>query len=128
MKNGGKRKGAGRPKGTIAKSTATALEMRQRLVAEINKHLSPLIEAKLDLALGYYEAFTNAEGEVVRAYRKAPDNMAIQYLLNQAIGKPKETMDMTVTPIIVDPKDREAANKALAAFLHGGNRKDSTKQ
>lgn len=128
MAKGGKQPGAGRPKGSVSKSTALALAMREKLVERVNKEFKPLIDAKLDLALGYYEAFTNDQGDVVRAYRKPPDNMAIQYLLNQAIGKPKETMDLGITPIVVDPKDREAANKALTAFLHGRNTKDSTKR
>lgn len=93
-KHGGYRPGAGKKVGTKASHTVDAIEMRKKVIATVEKNLTPLMEAKLDLALGNYEAFQNDDGEVVRAYKKAPDGNAIQYLLNQGIGKPRETIEV----------------------------------
>lgn len=93
MAKGGKQPGAGRPKGTIMKHTADAIEMRKKIVETVNKNLTPLLEAKMDLALGHYEEREDKDG-AIRVYQKAPDGPAIQYLLNQSVGKPKETMEV----------------------------------
>lgn len=88
-KHGGYRPGAGKKVGTKASHTVDAIEMRKKVIATVEKNLAPLMEAKLDLALGHYEEKADADG-TVRVYKKAPDGNAIQYLLNQGIGKPKE--------------------------------------
>lgn len=52
---------------------------------------------------------------------KDPDGQAINSLMDRTFGRPKESIEITAPPII-DPKEREQANKALASFLHGRNK------
>ena len=82
---GGARPGAGRKKGTNA---IEAEKLREFLIEKVREKANELAAAKMDLALGH--RFQDSEGHV---YTKSPDGAAIQYLLNQAIGKPKETVE-----------------------------------
>ena len=81
----------GRPKGFAAKQSEVAREI---LVKEVMKKLQPLLKAKFDLALGHYKAITDKEGKVINAYLTDPDSGAIQFLINQVIGKAKETLEL----------------------------------
>jgi hypothetical protein len=85
---GGKRQGAGRKK---AAHTIETEAMRAFVVETVQKNLKPLLAAKLDLALGV--KVQDNDGELF--YTRAPDGNAIQYLLNQSIGKPKESINHT---------------------------------
>jgi hypothetical protein len=91
MQNGGKRPGAGRKK---AAHTIETEAMRAFIVNKVRENLEPLLSAKLDLALGVLIDESHGQGEP-RVYREAPDGNAIQYLLNQSIGKPTEHVDVT---------------------------------
>lgn len=51
-KNGGVRPGAGRPKGSVAKSTRTALEAKNRFIERVHKNVDTLFDAQLALAKG----------------------------------------------------------------------------
>lgn len=99
MANGGRRPGSGRKKGSLAPHTLDAIEMRKRLVERVGEKIDPLIDAHLDLALGYYEAITikDKDGKeiIVNAYKKAPDASALRYLKDQVIGKATETIKVT---------------------------------
>jgi len=63
--------------------------MRAFIVKKVAEHLTPLLEAQLDLALGV--RVQDYDGGKV--YNRVPDGNAIQYLLNQSIGKPKESVE-----------------------------------
>ncbi len=97
-RSGTKHKG-GRPKGSKASHTLDAIEMRKRLIQRVSEKLDPMIDAHLDLALGYYEAITIKDKDgnevVVNAYKKAPDAAALRYLKDQVIGKATETIKVT---------------------------------
>ena len=84
---GGKREGAGRKIGSKASHTLEAEKAREFVVNKVVENLEPLMEAKLDLALGHKKE--TPDGKV---YTTSPDGNAIQYLLNQGIGKPTETL------------------------------------
>ena len=86
--NGGKRPGAGRKKGCVAAHTLEASKMREYLIERVRQEMDALLEAKFALAKGHY--FLGDDGKV---YTKSPDSNSIQYLLNQSIGKPKETVE-----------------------------------
>lgn len=92
--NGGARPGAGRKVGSKANHTIEAIAIREKLVETVNKNLEPLLTAKLDLTLGHFVEEVKSDG-TTRTYFKSPDNNSIQYLLNQTIGKPKESLDVT---------------------------------
>jgi hypothetical protein len=78
MPNGGKRPGAGRPKGSVAKHTLQAQEMRKRLIAAAEKEWDAIIDSLLSNAI-------------------AGNNMALAELLDRVLGKAS-------TPIELDSK------------------------
>src|SRR5438309_288382 len=51
MKNGGKRPGAGRKKGSLAKHTIEAQELRKRLIKAAAKHWEAIIFSLIDNAI-----------------------------------------------------------------------------
>jgi hypothetical protein len=89
MPKGGARKGAGRKK---AQHTIETEAMRAFIVSKVKENLEPLLTAQLDLALGHLVQETDDEGGE-RVYSKSPDGKAIEYLLNQSIGKPTEFIE-----------------------------------
>lgn len=88
MPIGGKREGAGRKKEqrTIEKEKA-----REFMINKIAKDLEPIITAQIDAAKGMWYESTTSEG-TIRVYQKLPILGTGEYLLNQATGKPAETM------------------------------------
>lgn len=65
-KNGGARAGAGRPKGSIAKSTRTALEIKTHFINRVHANVDTLFNAQLALAKGESFLFaksTSGEGK-----------------------------------------------------------------
>lgn len=95
MARGGKRPGAGRKKGNNALLSET---IRAELVKRVHKEMAPLLDALLQAAKGLYvEKDVRIGGEwVTRVYLEKPDIQAGKYLLDQAIGRPKETTETEV--------------------------------
>ena len=91
MHRGGLRPNAGRKK---ANHTIEAEAARKAVIEAVVQKLQPLLRAKFDLALGVFREELTDEGDV-RVYQETPDGNAIQYLLNQTIGKPAETHQLT---------------------------------
>lgn len=85
-KRGGKREGAGRPKGMSAIISERA---RSFALEKIEKELEPIIDASIALAKGIY-----VEGEDGKVYKQKPDTQAIKHLVDQIIGKAKESVDL----------------------------------
>ena len=75
-----------------APHTIAAAKAREFVIKKVNENLEPLLNAKLDLALGHKKLHITPTGEE-EVYTESPDGNAIQYLLNQDIGKPKETVE-----------------------------------
>lgn len=97
---GGKREGAGRKKGIAA---ITADKMRDFVVKEIAKKIPNILEAKFDLALGHKVLRKTPTGSEF-VYLESPDGNALRYLLDQGIGKPKESVEISgqIKTLIVD--------------------------
>lgn len=91
MPRGGPRPGAGRPKGSKGGNTIAAEKLREFIIQKVREHVEPLMQAQLDLALGHKKLVKTKAGKEL-AYTISPDRNSIQYLLNQAIGKPRETV------------------------------------
>jgi len=87
---GGKRPGAGRKK---APHTIETELMRKKLVEKVNQEFEPILEGQIEKAKGLYYEKQMLDGQI-RIYKKEPDNKAAEYLINQSIGKPKETLDL----------------------------------
>lgn len=81
----------GRPK---ANHTLQKEEMRKTLVQMVKKEFVPLITSQLEAAKGlYYEKMTE-DGNII-IYREKPDINASKYLLDQAIGRPTEHIEVS---------------------------------
>ena len=72
-------------------------EIRDEVVKEIDRAKKKLIRAQIDIATGL--SFQDKEG---RVYTKVPDGSTGQYLLNQLIGKPKESIEVKSMNLNVD--------------------------
>jgi hypothetical protein len=129
MGHGGKRDGAGKPKGKKHKATLEKQAIAEAFNQRVMSHADALFNAQLVLATGSRKVFRideeegeggkkkrvhtlvtdadevkalldeheGAAGEVDGNYyyftEVAPDNRAIDSLLNRAFGKPKETLE-----------------------------------
>lgn len=92
MALGGKRPGAGRKKGSNA---IAADKLREYIVNKVAQEAPKLLAAKLELANGVYLGKKKLEtGEIVNVYQEKPDGNSLQYLFNQTIGKPRETVEI----------------------------------
>ena len=74
--NGGKRLGAGRPKGTIGKSRLEADKAIEYIRERVTAELEPILDKQIEQAL-------------------AGDNNARVDLYNRAYGKPKESVEVS---------------------------------
>lgn len=83
--------GGGRPKGSLNKGRAEFI----RLVHEIGKP-KELIEKLKELTLGVLVAQKDGDGGTT-IYSKPPDREAITYLLDQAYGKAKQSVEVEAT-------------------------------
>ncbi len=80
--------GGGRPKGTPNKGRAEFLEM----IRNIGKP-KELIAKMKELTLGVQCVKYDSDGEA-KVYEKPPDAYAISYLLDQAYGKAKQSVEV----------------------------------
>lgn len=87
---GGARINAGRPKGHKASHTLEALKAREYTIQRINEALDPILTAQIEAAKGLY--YIGDDGRTI--YQKHPDTRTGEYLLNQSIGKPKESIEV----------------------------------
>ena len=73
-------------------------EFRGSAMTKIQENWDDLLDAQIRLAKGifYVEKKKNKDGEFVdeRIYELKPDKEAGQYLMNQGMGKPKESMNI----------------------------------
>ena len=116
---GGKRQGAGRKKGSKDPQTLAKGEARELTRQHITQRLIPLLDAAIDHAIGIRhffkrnpetgqwerltdpdqitEALNNNEGFWI--YTKDPSVQAFTDLMNRAIDKPSEHVELTVARI-----------------------------
>jgi len=87
-KNGGKRPGAGRPVGAVNKDRKYFVDLIHQVAPT-----EELIEKLKELTLGVTIAKPDGEGGI-KIYDKPPDAHAISYLLDQAYGKAKQSVDL----------------------------------
>lgn len=89
-------KKAGRPKGKISLEKISKEKAASAMRDKILKKWMPLIEAKLDLALGVY-LVRKLNGKEERIYKQKPDSASLEFLFATIIGKPRESVDMNVS-------------------------------
>jgi hypothetical protein len=111
QRSGGKREGAGRPYGSKNLATIAKEEAREFVRTYITEHLQPLLDAQIDNAIGIrhlmmhdpktgkFERITGNAKQIDKAmktktvfwiYTKDPNIAAFTDLLNRAIDKPAE--------------------------------------
>jgi hypothetical protein len=90
---GGKREGAGRKKAphTIASEAA-----RKLVIERVLANLEPLLTAQIEAAKGIYVEKETESGTVI-VFREKPDVGAGKYLIDQTIGKAKESVAVQIT-------------------------------
>jgi hypothetical protein len=122
--HGGKRQGAGRPKGKLSELNEQRQAAKKRFIDRVNKMVDQLFNAQATIAQGatyLYRVDKDAKGnnlpavietdpEVIRDYidgnledsdsfyyitTERPDNKALDSMLNRAFGKPEEKLDIT---------------------------------
>lgn len=112
MPSGGARPNSGPERGTKHKKTIEIEMARQIIKERVFANLEPIIEAQIDLAKGHLVEEYIGEGK--RIYSKSPDKGAAELLLNQTIGKPKESIDVTGGMTI----ELTNLKKQLKDFIH----------
>jgi hypothetical protein len=115
MPRGGKRPGAGMPKGTKLASTKTKDAMREEVRQRVAAQLGPLLDAQLANAQGIKYLVTRHKSsgkfirvteamakvkqgqdeEIIEVWEKDPSILAFTDLLNRAIGKPVEAVELS---------------------------------
>lgn len=117
MPRGGKRSGAGRPKGTRNPATITKEQAREALRQTVLKHMDGMLAAQIAHSKGIGHLYTRdkhgkftkienqaeidrllSEGDEDRDYwifSKDPSVQAFTDLLNRALDKPAEHVEMT---------------------------------
>ena len=103
-------KKVGRPKGSVQQSTLMARKMREELIKTVRKEFQPIIKSQIESAKGVYVEGTfklNDGSTIKRYYKTKPDVSAAKALIEQAIGKPQESLKIegeikTITELVED--------------------------
>lgn len=112
MPRGGKRVGAGRPRGRLSASTITKEQAREALRAIVLEHLRPMVTKQIAHAMGIGHLYTRdktgkftkieneaeadrlltrgSEGQDYWIFMKDPSVQAFTDLMNRALDKPQE--------------------------------------
>lgn len=91
--NGGKRPGAGRPKGSLKEENKMRLMMKRMFVHAIDDRFEDIIQAKLDVALGHFYENTGADG-TVRIYKKPPNPIMLEWIGDQIMGRAPQKLTL----------------------------------
>lgn len=121
---GGRREGAGRPKGSLGKRTLGALEAKQRYIERVNKYVDKLFDAQLDLAIGEKVLMVkrtdrNKDGKIIRTYHEAVTDPELisQYLDNEVGDEHSEFHEINDDETFYYMTTRPANNQAITAML-----------
>lgn len=93
----------GRPKGSLGDHGRMQAEMRREFTRSARDVFPDLIKAQIELARGVWVEETaivedkdGKKKEVRRVYKRPPSQEAVKYVMDQAIGKPKESHDHNI--------------------------------
>jgi len=95
---------AGRPKGSVSGNTLRAQKMREHLQKKVEEEFGPIIQAQIDLATGVViqQKVKLKNKTIDRYYTMKPDANAAKYILDQAIGRAKETLEVSGEMTLID--------------------------
>ncbi len=69
--------------------------LRQRLNEIVSENFDGIMNAQVDLANGVIIGEKDFNGEIKKIYQEKPDHNAAKNLIDQTIGKAKETTEIT---------------------------------
>ena len=94
----------GRPKGSKGTNTKKAQAMRAVLQEKVAEELEPILEGQIELAKGIVvHRKVKVKGKTYnKYYLSKPDSSAAKYLLDQALGRAKESVEVSGEMTIVD--------------------------
>ena len=115
MPKGGKRTGAGRPKGSLEQATLEKREFRAFIREKVRERQRELVDSQLDNAIGVYvmtirnedgtftvaetpaeiKAGLAAQGTLARIYARQPNQQSGATLLAYAADKPVEPVEVS---------------------------------
>ncbi len=114
MPRGGRRAGAGKPKGRKASHTLEASQARVRLVERIHEDMDELYEAWLSVALGEWKEGV-VDGKPQRIYTRPPNASAIRDMLYRAMGRPVQPVEAeVVAPFDISQHTRKLLDQLKA--------------
>lgn len=139
MSHGGKRPGAGKPKGTTQAPSAAMrdrAECRRVYHERVSRQLEPIVDAEVAAALGVSHMMAqDAKGQWTRVtdpdamlrclnggtafyriYAQNPDLRAVTDILDRELGKPKETLDLQASVNVATLSDEELQARLLAVL------------
>ncbi len=94
-KNGGKRPGAGRPKGSLSVKARLRLEMQAGFIDFVNKNRKNIWDAQLKLALGVWIPVRHPiTGKVINVAQKPPDGMTLAWMQDQVYGRAPQKVEV----------------------------------
>lgn len=121
---GGRREGAGRPKGALGKRTLGALQAKQRYIERVNKSVDKLFDAQLDLALGekilmVKRTERNEDGKILRTYHEAVTDPELisKYLDNEVGDEHSDYHEINDDESFYYMTTKSANNQAITAML-----------
>ncbi len=94
MASGGKRPGQGRPKGSVSKSTAIAVKLREDMAKMLKERFEPIMKAQLDAAQGIIIEKEGKDGQPVYL-SPGPNVQAFRQIQDQVMGRAKESVEVT---------------------------------
>lgn len=93
MPRGGKREGAGKPKGRKDNATIAREMMREVLREMVKENLDSMVRAQIEKSNGVL--VQKVEAGVQKIYSIPPDPQAFKNLIEQSVGKPTQSIEGT---------------------------------
>lgn len=85
----------GRPLGAKNLSTLQKEAVRSYLIKAVEKEIEPIVQGHIELAKGIWMEEIDEKGNPIKIYRKAPNQQAAEYLIDQAAGRASQAVDIT---------------------------------
>lgn len=92
--HGGWRPNSGRKTGYMTPEVKKRVEMQKRWLDRIHSEADKVFDAHIAAALGHYAERTLADGETVIVYKKSPNPLALEWIMEHVWGKAPQKVDV----------------------------------
>lgn len=92
----------GRPKGSVGITQKIAIELKTQMAKKLRERFGPIMDAQLDAALGIQTEHFNRKESKLYYKEPGPSAIAFKTVLEQVVGRPKETVEITDKTIMID--------------------------